>query len=179
MRRFVVAALVVWSSTSAADIPAGITKQVANFIFDGCDYIHAQQARSFKQEREQKANHKKLALHFGRVVSSHRRGIDVEYVVRAPTLPQWDVSYWIYGVDIRIPATVAITMGDLQYLLGRDATPSVDYALSVTRDNAAKIELAERDFEPPGHGGCRVAVQTEADEKKGPERRVFSLRFWQ
>lgn len=164
--------LVGWSCAANADTPTGVAQQLARFIFDGCDYFEAHSLQPHRPDPP----HRMLAAHFGHVVKTQERGIALEYVLKVQKFAGWDISYWERGVDMKLPPTVAITMGDLQRLLGPEQLPDVDLAVSNTAIGA-KVDLADRVFEPPGHGVCRVTVRTEADPKKGPERRVFSLRF--
>jgi hypothetical protein len=165
--------LIAFSAPASADVPNGVAERVSHFILDGCDYLEKNSPQPFKPEPA----HKRLAAHFGHIVKSQKRGIGIEYLLKVPAYDGWELAYWERGVDMKPPPTVAITMGDLQHWLGRDEAPDVDYAMSATSGGSER-EFAEREFQPPGHGVCRVSVQTEVDAKKGPARRVFSLRFW-
>ncbi len=173
MRLLLVAAVVAWSCGAHADVPNGIAQRLVRFMFEGCDYLSANSPEPHQPEPPDK----KLAAHFGRIVKTQKRGIGLEYVLKTSTFAGWDVTYWFRGIDLKPPPTVAITMGDLQKLLGADDSPDVDYAVSATA-SGTKIAVEDRVFDLHREDACRVEVRAEADEKKGPERRVFSLRFW-
>jgi hypothetical protein len=171
VRRLVLTLVLACGGVAHADHPNGVAQRLARFIFDGCDYLAANFPQPHKPEP-----HRKLAAHFGRIVKTEPRGIGLEYVLKTNGFEGWDIAYWERGVDLTIPANVAIAMGDLQSLLGSDRAPDVDRAVSRSADGAT-AEYEEREFHPPGHGLCRVTVHAEADARKGVERRIFSLRF--
>jgi hypothetical protein len=173
VRPFIVALSLAFTMPAWADVPKGVAERLGHFILEGCDYLEKNSPQPFKPEPA----HKKLATHFGHIVKTQKRGIGIEYLLKVAGYDGWELSYSERGVDMKLPSTVAVSMGDLQHWLGRDEAPDVDYAMSATSDGS-KREFDERVFQPPGHGVCRISVQTEADAKKGAERRVFSLRFW-
>jgi hypothetical protein len=168
---FVVIGLAAWSWTARADVPKGIAQRVAQFALDGCDFFKKNPPQPHKETPD-----KNFAMHFGRITRSERDGVRIRYDLKISAFDGWEVSYWARGVDMKVPSPMAITMGDLQQLLGRDDGVDVDKAMASTSAEA-QSELEERVFQPHGHGVCRVFVQTEANGKKGAERRVFSLRF--
>jgi hypothetical protein len=172
VKRIAVALVLAWSCVANADVPAGVASRVARFIFAGCDYFDTKPP----QPDNPGPLDKKLAAHFGRVTRSELDGIRVRYDLKVSGFDGWDVSYWSRGIDIKFPPTVTITMGDLQKILGPDDAIDVDYALSTT-STGAKIATEEREFNPKREDNCYVTVRAEADKRKGPERRVFSLRF--
>jgi len=171
MRFFVIVCTVALGVHARADVPSGVAERLSHFALDGCDYLKQHSLKPFKPEPPPK----KLAAHFGRITRTQKRGIAVEYVLKAPSFDEWEVSYWERGVDMKVPASVAITLGDLQSYFGRDKDVDVDYAMATATGEASERE--ERMFEPPGHGVCWIFVEVQTDRKLGPSRRVFTLRF--
>ena len=172
MKRIAVAVVLTWSCVANAEVPVGITNRVVRFLFAGCDYL----ATKPPQPDNPGPLDKKLAAHFGHITKSEADGIRTRYHLKTAAFEGWDVSYWSRGLDIGFPATVAITIGDLQRLLGPDDAVDGDYALSTT-SAGTKAELEDREFNPKREDNCYVTVRAEKDKRKGAERRVFSLRF--
>jgi hypothetical protein len=172
-RLVVLLALLASSIVARADVPTGIAKRVVRFAFDGCDYLNT----ITPNPDNPGPLDKKLAAHFGKITKSQADGIRIRYELKTARFDGWSVSYWARGVDIEFPASVSITMSDLQQLLGPDEAQDVDYVASTTTTTAAKNEVETREFNPKRDGYCYVTVRAEANRKKGAERRVFSLRF--
>jgi hypothetical protein len=172
VKPLVVALVVAWSCGAHADVPAGVAQRLVRFVFAGCDYLTAHEPSASHPE----AADKKLASHFGRILRSELDGTRMRYSLKTAAFDSWDVSYFARSIDLKFPPTVAITIGDLQRLLGPDDTPDVDYALSTT-STGPKIKVEDRVFDTHREDYCYVTVSAEADRSKGAERRVFSLHF--
>jgi hypothetical protein len=172
VRLLAIMLLIAWSLPVAGDVPRGSVRRLVRFVVEGCDYFSAN-----PPDRKPEPSDRKLAAHFGRVSNPRRDGNATRYDVKVRALDGWDVSYWWRGIDIKIPETVAITVGDLQKSLGPDTSPDVDYAMSNTSTQSARVEVEEREFNGAREDGCHVTVTAEADKRNGTERRVFSLRF--
>lgn len=173
MNRLIVAlAAIVASSVASADEPTGTARRVVRFAFDGCEYLNTIAPDPDNPGRLDK----KLAAHFGRIGKSQLDGIRTRYELKTAAFEGWTVSYWVRGVDIEFPATISITIGDLQRYLGPDEAQDGDYAMGNASTNS-KSDVEVREFNPKREGYCYVTVRAEADRKKGAQRRVFSLRF--
>jgi hypothetical protein len=170
MRIAAAATVAFWSLTAHAEVPAGITQRVVTFIANGCDFFHAEPTRP------RPLDDRKHATHFGTIAGAKRDGLPMRYSLKVAAFPGWDVSFWHDNVELKLPAQVAITMGDLQRFLGPDSARDVMYAMSGGDQQPPPTE--EREFEPQANRPtCRVHVVAERDAKKGPARRVFAIVF--
>jgi hypothetical protein len=171
-RSVAVAVVLLITRVAVADVPPGITQRVVSFITSGCDYFHAE------PNRPRPMDDKKHAAHFGSIISAKRDGLPMRYSLKVPAFPGWEVSFWHDAVELKLPPTVAIVMGDLQHYFGPDSSLDVMYAVSRTSGSAEAARTEEREFAPlADHPVCRVRVVTERDAKRSAARRVFAITF--
>jgi len=176
MKALILLAVVVAAGSANAEVPTGIAEKLVRFGRSGCRYLSSTIDASSRKRDDQG----KYASHFGKITKRGRDGRDVVFRVEVPELPGWLVEYSRRSIKVQVPATVALELGDLERLLGKAQAPDVDNAVRAS-ERGSKSARTALDFEiyhPEAQELCRIEVEAEADEREGPQRRVFSFMFW-
>ena len=176
MRPIIVLAVIAWAGVANAEVPTGISEKLVRFGRTGCRYLSS----TVDVSSHARDDHQRYASHFGKIIKRTGDGHDAVYRLQVTELPGWQVDYRQRSIKMQIPPTVAIALGDLERLLGAAQTPDVDNAVSATTHDARALRstLQWEIYHPETQELCRFEVETEADERKGPQRRIFSLMFW-
>jgi hypothetical protein len=159
------------SASASTDTPAAIVDRLVDFVIASCEYIdRAQPPVSAPIDQDSR----KIASHFGKIISKRVAGISTEYQLAVAQWPDWHITYFIRKITLTTPAKLTLGLSDFERRLGPAQPDDVDYAIRPTSTTNRTGSAVGTDFvfrPPTVHKLCSLGVATDG---KG---RVLSLQL--
>jgi hypothetical protein len=174
----VVAGILAASTVNARaeEAAAPVVDQLARFAMEGCSYLH----QAFLHYERSHPRSRKVALHFGKVLSVQPKGAGEEFVLATPLFKSWSTTYFMRTVELQLPADVRLTVKDFEKRLGRAELPDADMAALPTaaRNETRRPEPLALQFGfRPDHPGCMISVTTDGVAADRRDQRVTAFSF--